>query len=124
MKIRLIVALLLAIPTYGLSIAILLVYNYFSARSRLDRIKSAIVILSNEKTNIGTLVDGVRAEDVIAYAANTTLGILHQERGYIRFRCRIEKEEYKIELYREPGGGDGAILKVNKYNPLDAINLL
>jgi len=105
---KFIVALLLAIPTYGISLVLLFIYMFFKTSSFSKNIKKAIVYLSTDSHPLGTCFEEIHYAQALAYADE--VGSITSHSGqYVEFTVEIDGVNYFVTLNREPGG-NGAIL--------------
>jgi hypothetical protein len=105
---KFIIALALAIPTYGISLVVLFIYIYFKTSSFSKNMKNAIVYLSTDSHPLGTCFEEIHYAQALAYADE--VGSIRSQSGqYIEFNVEIDGVEYFVTLNREPNG-NGAIL--------------
>lgn len=111
---KVIIALILAIPTYGVSLLILFLYMLYKAKSVKPNMEKAIVYLSKNESAIGTCFKEISYPQALAYA--NELGVITNQIGpYIEFEIRIDEKNYAVTLNKEPGGS-GAILNARNFD--------
>jgi hypothetical protein len=102
-EMKFIIALLLAIPTYGISLVLLFVYMSFKTLSFSKNIKKAIVFLSTDSNPLGACIEEIHYAQALAYADE--VGSITSRRGqYVEFTVEIDEVNYFVKLSREPGG--------------------
>ena len=105
---KIIIALILAIPTYGLSLLILLAYWFCKTKNLKGNMEKAIVYLSDNNYP-GTCFNEISYPQAVCYAGDMGQ-ITYQEGLYIEFSIQINRKKYQVDLNREPNG-NGAILR-------------
>jgi hypothetical protein len=105
---KVIIALILAIPTYGLSLLILLAYWFYKTKDLKANMEKAIVHLSNNKHSLGTCFNEISYPQAVGYAGEMGQ-ITYQQGSYIEFSIQINRKKYQVTLNSEPDG-DGAVL--------------
>lgn len=105
---KFIIALVLAIPTYGISIILLFIYMYFKTSSFSSNMKKGIVHLSTDSYPLGTCFEEIHYAQALAYADEVG-SIISKSGQYVEFNVEIDGINYFVTLNREPGG-NGAIL--------------
>lgn len=107
---KLLVALILAIPTYGISLAILILYLVIKTRNTKKDISKAIVFLSEKHEGESICFDEINYIQARAYVEE--FGEIKKEIGlYLELLISIEGDSYRVCLNKEPIG-KGAIFKV------------
>ncbi|MBT4290056.1 MAG: hypothetical protein HOD92_22250 [Deltaproteobacteria bacterium] len=105
---KFIIALVLAIPTYGMSLIILIAYLFIKHLNFSKNMEKAIVYLSSDSYPLGTCFDEIRYAQALAYADE--VGNIISKRGqYVEFEVKINGDSYFVTLNREPDR-NGAIL--------------
>ncbi len=102
---KFIVALVLAIPTYGISIILLFIYVHFKTRMyyKNSNIKEVIVYLSEDSYIVGRCFGDIYYMEALAYAS--IIGSIQTQRGqYVEFNVKIDGVNYFVTLDREPNG--------------------
>jgi hypothetical protein len=105
---KFIIALVLAIPIYGILLILLLIYMYLQTSNFSKNIEKAITYLSSDSYPLGTCFNEFHYVQVLAYADEVG-NILSQSRQYVEFSVEIDAKEYFVTLNREPNG-NGAII--------------
>jgi len=105
---KFIIALVLAIPTYCISLILLFIYMYFKTSSFSKNMKKAILYLSTDSHPLGTCFDEIHYAQALAYADEVG-NISSQSGQYVEFNVEIDDVKYFVTLNREPSG-NGAIL--------------
>ncbi len=106
-----ILALALAIPTYGISIILLFIYMYLKTSNLSKNMEKAIVNLSTDSYPLGTCFKEIQYVQALAYADEVG-NIISQSGKYIEFNVEIDRVEYRVSLNQEPNG-NSAILTSN-----------
>lgn len=110
MKIAL--ALLLAFPTFGLSIVVLLVYMFFKTKNVKNAIETAVEMLSAEESKRRVCIDGLSY--IQAYAYLHECGKITQEiNGLCNYSVCINGNTYRGTLTREPNGSNALLSATN-----------
>ena len=116
---KFIIALVLAVPTYGVSILILFAYMFYKTKNLKTNMEKAIVYLSNDNHFQGTCFDEISYTQAIGYASET--GQITDQVGlYIEFKVEINEKKYEVTLNREPNR-DGAILNAKNIDWIEAV---
>jgi len=111
---KFIIALILAIPTYGVSLLILFLYMIYKAKSVKPNMEKAIKYLSKRESAIGTCFKEISYPQALGYASE--LGTITNQRGpYIEFEVQIDEKSYAVTLNKEPIGR-GAILTAKNFD--------
>jgi hypothetical protein len=105
---KFVVALALAIPTYGISLGVLLVYLSVKTGNFKKNFEKAVIFLSEEEVAQSTVFEGVGYAQVLGYASERG-EIIEQHGHYVRFFLDLDGGTYVVSLSRELGGS-GAIL--------------
>lgn len=109
-----IIALVLAIPTYGVSLLILFLFMIYRAKRVKSNLQKAIVYLSKNESIIGTCFKEISYQHAHAYASE--LGVMTYQSGpYIEFEVQIDEKSYAVTLNREPNG-NGAVLTAKNFD--------
>lgn len=105
---KFVVALALAIPTYGISLGVLLVYLSVKTGNFKKNFEKAVIFLAEEEVAQSTVFEGVGYAQVLGYASERG-EIIEQHGHYVRFFLDLDGGTYVVSLSRELGGS-GAIL--------------
>ncbi len=99
-----ILALVLAIPTYGISILILIVIMpYLSAKTRRDMFPPLIKKALKERQHI--IVEDVFFEAAEKYGLDSENVYYHEKGIHVGFYELIDGEKTRVEFHRDPKGG-------------------
>lgn len=105
---KFIIALILAIPTYGISLILLFAYMAFFTRLTIKKLKNAIVFLSTDSCLLPTSIDGIPYQVALGFA-NEEGRDIHKNGDLIKFNISLNSKDYHVTLQREVGG-DSAVL--------------
>lgn len=109
---KFIAALLLAIPTYGLSVLALFAHMLYKAKNVKPNMENAIKFLSKSENIIGTCFKEISYPQALGYASE--MGSITKKIGdFVEFETEIDENQYIVTLNREPNGR-GAILNAKK----------
>ena len=109
-----IIALVLAIPTYGVSLLMLFLFMIYKAKSVKSNLQKAIVYLSNNESIVGTCFKEISYQHARTYANEVGM-ITYQSGPYIEFEVQIDEKSYAVTLNREPNG-NGAVLTAKNFD--------
>jgi len=96
------VALLLAIPTYGLSLLVLFIYINIVTMNSIYKIKKAIVLTSDSHSSSGTHFDKIHYGEALAYAIEYGR-ISYRSGNFVKFNIGIDGQQYFVSLQNTPG---------------------
>jgi hypothetical protein len=127
----LILALILAIPTYGLSLLAYAAWTFYKVHKGklrqnddLSLLQRAVVYVgtNHNGSNIGTSVTeisrgAILMEVMMSKLPRRDLKTSYSEPDNIEFDMQIRGKSYCVHVSREPGTKDGAILRVRIYEP-------
>lgn len=106
---KFIVALVLAIPTYGISLAVLFLYLIFKTKNVKKNMNKAVVHLADNHSGLGVCFKEIRYVQARAYAEE--VGEIKKQIGnYFEFSVEIDGKSYAVCINKEPEG-KGAIIK-------------
>lgn len=105
-----VVALILAIPTYGISLALLIAYKFYQAGRSVNSIGKVLTHLGNEGTGEGTSIQGIHYLQAKTFLDEKgehveSLNLLHT------YLLKSDGSVLLVELNKEPQGS-GAIFRV------------
>lgn len=116
-----IIALILVIPTYGLSLVVLFAYLCFRANSVGRNIEASIKSLATEKhTIVGSCFPNISYNQVISYIDSHRGDVTYRSGTYIDFNIILENKKYAVSLNKEPLGLR-AILSAKDITWLDSL---
>lgn len=105
------IAAALAIPTYGISLVIWLVFRFFSNTGKqVDNIERAIKELTFRNISDYRTFTGINYVVTKNYATTNPSEILIEVGDYFSFRTPIDGIKYFVEVNKNPQGG-GVILR-------------
>ncbi len=105
---KLLIALILAIPTYGLSLLIFFVYMIFKTSKVKPTMEKAITYLATDSSPLGTCFSEISYPQALGYASE--VGTIQKKvNSYVEFTVDINGLDYLVTLNKEPTG-NGAIL--------------
>jgi len=105
---KFIVALALAIPTYGISIVVLIVYLILQTGRFKRNFEKSVALLAEEQHFQGTAIRGISYTQVIAYASER--GELIEQIGTnVRFLLNLNGHIYSVSASPEPGSTDAIL---------------
>jgi uncharacterized protein (DUF2141 family) len=112
-----IISLILAVPTYGASIAAFAIWFFFSAKKSANKkmklIQRTIEKLGQEGGVVGTAYREIRYSDMKSYAKSNSSKILvdgtSYRDDYIEFSTNISGTNYIVSIVKDPQGA-GSIL--------------
>lgn len=105
---RTIIALILAIPTYGTSLLVLIIYNYYWNKFFIDKVNKTIKWLSTDDSPLSTSFYNIKYIDACNYVDKFG-SITCKENDYIEFDIDIEKIKYSVILNRDINGRDATL---------------
>jgi hypothetical protein len=98
-----IIALILAIPTYGLSLVFLFLYHHFRIKRFTKNMEKAIVQLARNQGFKTALIEEILYIDALVYGDEVGKNIT--KRGhYVEFTVDIDSINYTVTVEREPLG--------------------
>jgi hypothetical protein len=98
-----IIALILAIPTYGLSLVFLFLYNHFRIKRFTKNMEKAIVQLARNQDFNRALIEEILHIDALVYGDEVGKNLT--KRGhYVEFTVDIDSFNYTVTVTREPLG--------------------
>lgn|GEM_PF-6268001 len=98
-----VLALIFAIPTFGLSIVSLFVYHYFRVKSFRRTMEYVIVDLAFTPKFHSALIEEIKHIDAFVYAEEVGENI-SKKGDIVKFTVNLDGLSYSIELEREPLG--------------------
>lgn len=113
MKLSFIIALLLAWPTFGLSLVALVIYTVLKMQSRRQLVDGLLVSLAREGSIIGTAIPELTYDGARNYIDGNCrdIGTIDNPlNGWIEFERFVDGRRYVGELTRTHDGR-GAVLK-------------
>lgn len=112
---KFILAIALAIPTYGLSLLVLIFYLWFSHGKMINAIPRIIMKLSEDKSSLGVCVDKLEYPALLGYAHEEG-NITFQSDDHFEFDLKFKSEDnclYKVKVSRD-AKNKNVILSVSK----------
>lgn len=120
-----ILALVLAIPTYGLSLVAYIGWVAYKKKSslsntqNLNKVERAILLVAREHNGsvLGTSVEGVTYSEVMSVFTNKMLFEKESYRNIgksVEVQLTLTGSKFDVHLSREPNGGKEAILRVRR----------
>ena len=106
---KFILALLLAIPTYGISLIVLLLYSASSNHKASRRIDRVIIHLSSDPLSWGACIEGLPYNLVFGYAKSFGK-IIYRDDFLIKFEISLNDKMYLVTLDKEPNGRDAILI--------------
>lgn len=116
---KFILALLFAIPTYGISIILLFAYMYYQTFSFKKKFEQSIIYLSKNKHTLGVCFEGINYVQAVAYA-NEIGTVSHKTGTYLEFYVEINNNKYKVMLDKETFG-ENVVLNVLDFSWIENI---
>ena len=115
MILSIIIALILAIPTYGLSLVFLYLYHYFRVQRFMKHMELAIVQLARANYGRrGALIEQVQYLDALIYGDEEGKNIT-KKGHYVEFTVDIDSINYTVTVEREPLGKRAIISSIMDY---------
>jgi hypothetical protein len=100
--ITLIIAILLAVPTYGISIVLWFPFVSFLGAKRAVTIGRVVVIASQDPSMNATSYGDISYTEIETFARNFG-EIEHVQGSFIRFICSVGSDAYRVELTKGLG---------------------
>lgn len=110
-----IIALILAIPTYGLSLVLLVAYWWYQHKKLEKNLKSAIQYLLHDSSALGTCFDEINYKHAAAYLNGKATKVRSQIGYYIEYEFALNQGVMVVILDKEPNGSK-AILNASLEN--------
>lgn len=110
------ISIALAIPTYGLSIVVFLIFSWLKTVKTINRIPIILDNLSDNNSALSTCVDGLKFPTLLGFAKENGK-ISTESKDYFEFTTPKEREQkfyYKATVNREEKTNN-AIIHVSKY---------
>ena len=117
---KVIIALVLVIPTYGTSLLILFAYYFYKTRKLKPNIENAIEYLAGANHPTGMCFDEISYPQAIGYAKEVGQ-IVKQTGDYVEFKVNIKQRTHHVSINREPNGS-GAILNTKSTGWIENIH--
>ena len=100
---KFIIAILLAIPTYGVSLVVLICYMIYRTKNVKKNVEAAIRFFSENPSSVGSCVEGISYIQAYAYLSEN--GVLSKSGvNFFDYSVSIEGVPYAGTLGVEPGG--------------------
>jgi len=108
-----IIALVLAIPTYGISLVVVFIYYLFKMGDAHEKVETAIKHKLYDKGVGAIAFDDISFAEALSYSLKDEVKITYQENNYIEFEVNLDNKLLLVVIGKEPLGNNLMINSVN-----------